>query len=89
MKKIPMRRCVVTNESWPKRDLLRIVRNKEGEVSIDLKGKAPGKGAYIKKDPAVLEMAIKRKSLERALDAKIDEELYAKIKEVISEKQPA
>ena len=86
MKKIPMRRCVVTGESCPKRELLRIVRNKEGEVSIDLKGKAPGKGAYIKKDLAVLETAIKRKSLEKALEVKIDDDLYKTIKEVISAK---
>ena len=84
MKKIPMRRCVVTNESWPKKDLLRIVRNKEGAVALDLKGKAPGKGAYIKKDLAVLETAIKKRSLERALEVKISDELYAQIKEVIS-----
>lgn len=84
MKKIPMRRCVVTNESWPKKDLLRVVRNKEGEVALDLKGKAPGKGAYIKKDLAVLQEAIKKKSLERALEVKISDELYAQIKEVIS-----
>lgn len=84
MKKIPMRRCVVTNESWPKKDLLRVVRNKEGEVALDLKGKAPGKGAYIKKDLAVLQEAIKKRSLERALEVKISDELYAQIKEVIS-----
>ena len=49
MKKTPMRRCLATNESFPKKDLLRIVRTPEGEVKVDLSGKLNGKGAYISK----------------------------------------
>ncbi|MBR3146506.1 MAG: YlxR family protein, partial [Bacilli bacterium] len=55
VKKIPMRTCVVTKESLPKSELLRIVRSPYGEVLVDLTGKQNGRGAYIKKDIAVLE----------------------------------
>ena len=60
-RKIPERTCAVTKEKLPKQELLRIVRNNEGQVFIDLTGKANGRGAYIKKDLDVLEKAIKTK----------------------------
>lgn len=85
MKKIPMRRCVATNESYPKKQLLRIVRNKEGEVSVDLTGKANGKGAYILKDPEALKLAIKKNAIARALEAEIPEAVYEEIRKVIDE----
>lgn len=85
MKKIPMRRCVVTNESFPKKELLRIVKNKEGIVSVDTSGRANGKGAYIKKDLAVLEMAKKKNALGRALETTISDDIYAQIERVINE----
>ena len=85
MRKIPMRKCVATNESLPKKELLRIVRNKEGEVSVDLSGKANGKGAYLKKDLGALELAIKKNALERALEVKVPETVYEEIKRVIDE----
>ena len=55
VKKIPLRKCVVTQERLPKKDLLRIVKNNEGEVFVDLSYKANGRGAYIKNDIEVLE----------------------------------
>ena len=58
-RKIPMRTCVITKESLPKQELLRIVRTPEYDVKVDETGKLNGKGAYIKKDLAVLEKAIK------------------------------
>ena len=61
VKKIPLRKCVVTQERLPKKDLLRIVKNNEGEVFVDLSSKANGRGAYIKKDLEVVEKAIKTK----------------------------
>ncbi len=85
MKKIPMRRCVATNESYPKKQLLRIVRNKEGEVSVDLTGKANGKGAYILKDPEALQLAIKKNAIAKALDTEIPETVYEQIRKVIDE----
>ena len=84
MKKIPLRRCVVTKEQLPKSDLLRIVKNKENEVFLDLTGKAGGRGAYIKKDIEVLEMAKKKKILDRALEITINEEVYEEIKSIIT-----
>jgi len=85
MKKIPMRRCVVSNESLPKSELLRIVRTPEGEVKVDLSGKANGKGAYIKKDLEVLKQAQKKKALARALEVEIPEEIYQEIASILNE----
>lgn len=79
MKKIPMRRCVATNESLPKKELLRIVRTPEGTVEIDVTGKRNGRGAYLKKSMEALEIAKKRKSLSRSLECEISEEVYASI----------
>ena len=84
MKKIPLRRCVVTKEQLPKIELLRIVKNKENEVFIDLTGKANGRGAYIKKDVNVLKVAKDKKILERALETQINEDVYEEIEKVIT-----
>ena len=84
MKKIPLRRCVVTKEQLPKVELLRIVKNKENEVFIDLTGKANGRGAYIKKDVNVLKTAKDKKILERALETQINEEIYEEIEKLIT-----
>jgi predicted RNA-binding protein YlxR (DUF448 family) len=84
MKKIPLRRCVVTKEQLPKGELLRIVKNKENEVFVDLTGKANGRGAYIKKDVNVLKTAKDKKILERALETQINEDLYVEIEKVIT-----
>lgn len=87
VKKIPFRKCVVTQERLPKKDLLRIVKNNEGVVFVDLSSKANGRGAYIKKDLEVLEKAIKNKSLEKALECQIDNELYERIRKIIINEQ--
>lgn len=84
MKKIPLRRCVVTKEQLPKGDLLRVVKNKEHDIFVDLTGKASGRGAYIKKDINVLKTAKEKKILERALEAPISEEVYDEIAKVIT-----
>lgn len=83
MKKIPLRRCVVTKEQLPKSELLRIVKNKENEVFVDLTGKANGRGAYIKKDIDVLNIAKNKKILERVLEVQISEDVYEEVKDVI------
>lgn len=85
MKKIPLRKCVATNEKLPKNELLRIVKNNEGKVFVDLSGKANGRGAYLKKSEEALETAIKKGSLNRALECTISEEVYIEIRKVISE----
>lgn len=76
MKKIPERTCVVTKEKTQKKDLLRVVRDKEGNVSIDLTGKSNGRGAYLKKDAEVIKKAQKTKVLERVLEVSIPDEIY-------------
>lgn len=84
MKKIPMRRCVATQESCPKKELLRIVRTPEGSVEIDLTGKRNGKGAYLKKDLEALKIAKQKKALNRALEVEIPEEIYKQIEDIIN-----
>ncbi len=83
VKKIPLRTCVVTKETLPKVELLRIVRTPDAKVIVDLTGKANGRGAYIKKDISVLEKAKKSKILEKRLECKIDDSIYEEIKEII------
>lgn len=83
IKKIPLRTCVITKELLPKKDLLRIVKNKENVVAIDLTGKLNGRGAYIKKDIEVLEKAIKTKILEKKLEITIPDEIYEEIRNIL------
>ena len=79
-RKIPLRTCVVTKESLPKQELLRIVRTPEGDIVVDETGKVNGRGAYIKKDIGVLESAMKSKILEKRLECPIEETVYEEIK---------
>ena len=76
MKKMPERTCVITREKTQKKDLLRVVRDKEGNVSVDTTGKANGRGAYLKKDKEVINKAKNTKALERILEVTIPESLY-------------
>ena len=80
IKKVPQRMCVVTRNVCDKKDLLRIVKNKEGLIFVDNTGKANGKGAYITKDIKVLEKAMKDKTLEKVFNTSIDDSLYEEIK---------
>ena len=82
-RKIPLRTCVVTGEKLDKRELLRIVKSKDGEVKVDLTGKMNGRGAYINRDVKVLEEAIKKKSLERKLECEISDEVYDEIRKIL------
>ena len=82
-RKIPLRTCVVTKESLPKNDLLRIVITPYGEVQVDETGKLNGRGAYIKKDVSVLEKAKKSKILEKRLEVEIEDSVYEEIKNII------
>ncbi|MDO4940591.1 MAG: YlxR family protein [Erysipelotrichaceae bacterium] len=84
MKKIPMRKCLATQESFPKKDLLRIVRTPEGEVKVDVTGKLNGKGAYISKSMEALNIAKKKKVLDRALEVSVPEEVYVEIERIIN-----
>lgn len=75
-KKIPMRQCLGCREMKPKRELIRVVRSPEGSISIDMKGKAPGRGAYICPNAECLKRAIKSKAISRAFDIEIPQEIY-------------
>ena len=75
-KRIPLRKSVVSNEVIDKRDLLRIVKNKEGQVSIDPTGKANGRGAYIKLDNAEALEAKKKKVFNRSFNMEVEENFY-------------
>ena len=86
MKKIPQRSCVVCRAQKNKNELLRIVKNKQNEIKIDIIGKEPGRGAYICYSEQCLEKAKKSKKLEKALETKIEEETYNEIGEIIKNK---
>ncbi|SCG83405.1 putative protein ylxR ORF3 [Proteiniborus sp. DW1] len=76
VKKIPLRKCLGCSEGKPKRELIRIVKNKDGEIFVDLTGKANGRGAYICKTSDCLEKAIKTKRLNKALEVEIPDKIY-------------
>ena len=82
-KKIPLRNCVGTQQRLPKKVVLRIVKNNEGKVFVDFSSKANGRGAYITKSLDVLELAIQRNSLGRALECEIPPEVYEIIRKNI------
>lgn len=75
--KIPMRMCTGCREMKPKRELIRVVRSPEGAVSLDFRGKANGRGAYVCPDPACLKKAVRARALERALETPIPEDVFA------------
>ena len=84
MKKIPMRRCLGCYESKPKKELIRIVKNKDGEISLDKTGKKQGRGAYICCSEDCLEKAIKTKRIEKEFETEINEEIYALLRRDIN-----
>lgn len=85
-KKKPTRTCMACNLQKEKKDLLRIVKSKEGIVEVDLTGKKNGRGAYICKSEECLEKVIKSKRLQRVLETEISDELYESIRGVIIDK---
>lgn len=83
MKNLPQRTCIGCNEKKNKKDLIRVVRNKDGEITIDKTGKANGRGAYLCDNINCLEKAIKNKRLERSFEMKIEDEIYIKLRGVM------
>lgn len=81
-KKTPLRKCVVTQERLPKKELVRVVRNKEGEVSVDTTGKANGRGAYLKLSKQVIDKAKNKKVLSRALEVEIPDSVFEELYEL-------
>ena len=84
-RKIPLRKCIGCGEMKDKRQLVRVVRNKEGEISVDLYGKKPGRGAYICRSTECLDKAQKAKRLERAFSAQIEPEIYDAMRKEIAD----
>lgn len=87
VKKVPLRTCVVTNEQHPKKELVRIVKNKEGVVSIDLVGKDPGRGAYLNLKKEVILKAKKSKVLDRKLEVTVPDEIYDELMVLVENEQ--
>ncbi|MBM6925411.1 RNase P modulator RnpM [Pseudoflavonifractor phocaeensis] len=80
-KKIPLRQCLGCREMKPKKELIRVVKSPEGEVSLDFRGKKPGRGAYVCPNPECLKKARKARALERAFSAQMPDEVYAALEE--------
>lgn len=78
-RKIPLRKSVVSGEMKPKKEMIRITRSKEGEVSIDPTGKMPGRGAYVSLEPAEVQQAWDKKILDRALETTLTDEFYQEL----------
>jgi uncharacterized protein len=85
VKKTPLRTCVVTKEVLPKKELIRICATKDGVVSIDLNGKSPGRGAYLKLDQDVIMLAKKNKALDKRLETPVPEEIYEQLSKLVNE----
>ena len=85
VKKIPQRQCVGCREMKEKRALIRVVRSPQGAISLDFKGKMPGRGAYVCPDPACLKKARKSRALERAFETAIPEEVYDLLEQQMGE----
>lgn len=86
-RKIPMRKCIASGEMKPKKEMVRIVRDKEGQVSIDPTGKKNGRGAYISLDADLVKKAQKKEMVNQALNASVEEDFYTELLEYIEYRQ--
>ena len=82
-KKIPMRTCVVTKEKYPKQELIRVVKNSDNQVVVDLTGKVNGHGAYLKKDSEVFAKAKKSGILNKILEVEVSDEIFNELNELV------
>ncbi|WP_142505074.1 RNase P modulator RnpM [Melghirimyces algeriensis] len=82
-RKVPLRKCIASQEMFPKKELIRVVRTPENEILIDPTGKKSGRGAYICSKPEYVELAKKKKALDRALKTKVNEEFYKRLEKYI------
>ena len=83
MRKIPLRKCVATQEQLPKKELIRVVRNNEGEVFVDPTGKMNGRGAYLKRSLEAIELAQKKGVLKKSLEVDIPDTIYEELKKYV------
>lgn len=86
-RKVPMRKCIASGEMKPKKELVRIVRNKEGEISIDPSGKKNGRGAYITLDESLVREAKSKKLFSQALNTEVDDSFYDELIDFIEYKK--
>lgn len=86
-RKVPMRKCIATGDMKPKKELVRIVRSNEGDVSIDPTGKKSGRGAYLSKDKEAVLKARKKNILENHLQVSIEETLYDDLLDLIEKEK--
>ncbi|MGM0436405.1 MAG: RNase P modulator RnpM [Bacillota bacterium] len=84
-RKEPLRKCVATGEMLPKEAMLRIVKNKQGEVFVDPTGKAHGRGAYVKKDQSAIKTLKKKNGLDRVFQMKVDPSVYEACEAALSD----
>ncbi|OCN05673.1 RNA-binding protein [Erysipelotrichaceae bacterium MTC7] len=84
-RKIPLRKCVATQEQLPKKELIRVVRTPEKTVIVDESGKANGRGAYLKRSKEAIDLAQKKGYLKRALNVDIDDALYDELRSLVHE----
>lgn len=87
MKKVPNRTCIGCNTQKPKKELIRIVKNAEGEIKVDKTGKLPGRGAYICNNSECLEKAVRSKRLERSFETKIEDVIYEQLRNTIEKQE--
>lgn len=80
-KKVPLRKCTGCGEMKPKKELVRVVKTPEGEISLDPTGKMNGRGAYLCKDPQCLRKAQRSKRIEKALSCTVPDEIYNKLEQ--------
>ena len=85
LKKLPQRTCIGCGMQKDKKDLIRIVKNKQGEISLDRTGRLPGRGAYICDNTECLEKLVKSKRLEKNFEMKIDDTIYEELRKTIKE----
>jgi len=86
-KKNPLRKCIATDEMHPKKEMIRVVRTKEGEVFVDLTGKKSGRGAYVSKSEDAIELARKKKVLDKQLEVKVPGEIYEELVHAVRREQ--
>lgn len=84
MKKIPMRMCIITREKLPKKELVRVVRTKDG-IIVDTTGKVNGRGAYLKLDKDVFDKARKTKALNKHLEVEVDESVFEELNKLLDD----
>jgi uncharacterized protein len=86
VKKIPLRRCLASNEQYPKKEMIRIVRTPDGEVVVDTTGKANGRGAYLKLSLENIELLKKKNQLSRVLECEVPDGIYDQLKAILNGK---